>query len=99
MTTVHCTLVFYTYFYLFFLITLKCVLFFIGEDCSEIILLKIFHALAGVAQWIEHRPANQKVAGSIPSRGTCLGYRPGPQCGRAHKRQPHIDASFLLLKK
>ena len=27
-------------------------------------------ALAGVAQWIEHQPANQKVAGSIPSQGT-----------------------------
>ena len=24
-------------------------------------------ALAGVAQWIEHGPANQRVAGSIPS--------------------------------
>ena len=30
-------------------------------------------ALAGVAQWVEHQPVNQKVAGSIPSQGTCLG--------------------------
>ena len=29
-------------------------------------------ALAGVAQWIERRPANQRVAGSIP----ILGYMP-----------------------
>ena len=36
-------------------------------------------ALAGVAQWSEHQPANQKVIGSIPSQGTCLGYGPGPQ--------------------
>ena len=36
-------------------------------------------ALAGVAQWIEHGPANQRVTGSIPSEGTCLGFRPGPQ--------------------
>ena len=36
-------------------------------------------ALAGVAQWIEFQPANQKVPGSIPSRGTCLGCGPGPQ--------------------
>ena len=36
-------------------------------------------ALAGVAQWIEHWPANPKVAGSILSQGTCLGCRPGPQ--------------------
>ena len=35
-------------------------------------------ALAGVAQCIEHRPANQRVASSIPSQGTCLGCRPGP---------------------
>ena len=27
-------------------------------------------ALAGVAQWIEHQPANQRVAGLIPSQGT-----------------------------
>ena len=36
-------------------------------------------ALASVAQWIEHPPANQRVTGSIPSQGTCLGCRPGPQ--------------------
>ena len=35
-------------------------------------------ALAGVAQWIECQPANQKVTGSVPSQGTCLGCRPGP---------------------
>ena len=29
-------------------------------------------ALAGVAQWIEHQPANQKVAGSISSQSICL---------------------------
>ena len=36
-------------------------------------------ALAGVAQWIEHGPADQRVASSIPSQGTCLGCGPGPQ--------------------
>ena len=36
-------------------------------------------ALAGVAQWIERWPVNQKVVGSIPSQGTCLGCGPGPQ--------------------
>ena len=30
-------------------------------------------ALAGVTQWIECRPVNQRVSGSIPSQGTCLG--------------------------
>ena len=35
--------------------------------------------MADVAQWIECWPANQTVAGSIPSQGTFLGWRPGPQ--------------------
>ena len=35
--------------------------------------------LAGVAQLIEHGPAKQRVTGSIPSQGTCLGFRPDPQ--------------------
>ena len=38
-------------------------------------------ALAGVAQWIERQPANQRVTGSIPSQGTGLGCGPGPQYG------------------
>ena len=36
-------------------------------------------ALAGVAQCIECRPVNQRVTGSIPSQGTCLGCWPGPR--------------------
>ena len=36
-------------------------------------------ALAGIAQWIEHGPVNQTVAGLVPSQGTCQGCRPGPQ--------------------
>ena len=35
-------------------------------------------APAGVAQWIEHGPANHRVASLIPSQGTCLACRPGP---------------------
>ena len=42
---------------------------------------KIKLALAGVAQWIECQPMNQRVPGSIPSQGTCLGCGPGPQWG------------------
>ena len=57
---------------------------------------KAHSALAGVAQWMEHRPANQRVAGSIPSQVTCLGCRPGPRWG-AHERQPHTDVSFPLF--
>ena len=43
--------------------------------------------LAGVALWIEHQPAQQKVAGSIPGQGTGLGCRQGPQLGEC-ERQP-----------
>ena len=53
-------------------------------------------AQAGAAHWTEHRPANQRVTSSIPSQGTCLGCRPGPQEG-AHERQPHTDVSLPLF--
>ena len=52
-------------------------------------------ALAGVAQWVECQPVNQKATGLIPSQGTCLGCGPGPQY-EACERQPHIDVSFPL---
>ena len=51
--------------------------------------------LAGVAQWTECPPANQRVTGLIPSQGTCLGCRPGPQQG-AHEWQPYTDVSLPL---
>ena len=50
-------------------------------------------ALAGVAQWTECQPVNQRVAGLIPHQGTCLGWGPVPQQGM-HERQPHIDVSL-----
>ena len=53
-------------------------------------------ALAGVAQWIEHQPTNQRVIGSIPGQGTCLGCEPGPRWGM-YKRQPHIAVSLPLF--
>ena len=52
--------------------------------------------MAGVAQWIECQTANQRVAGSVPSQGTCLGWGPGPQQG-AREKQPHIDVSLPLF--
>ena len=42
------------------------------------ILKTLFAALAGMAQWIECRPANYRAASSIPSQGTCLACGPGP---------------------
>ena len=39
--------------------------------------LKLSHdALTDVAQWVEDRPTNLKVASLIPSQGTCLGCGP-----------------------
>ena len=45
---------------------------------------------------VEHGPANQMVASSVPSQGTCLGWRPGPQWGVC-ERQPHTDVSLPLF--
>ena len=59
-------------------------------------LKKIEVALAGVAQWTECRPVNQRVASSIPSQGTSLGCGPGPQLG-TREGQPHIDVSLPLF--
>ena len=56
----------------------------------------IFQALVGISQWTECGPVNQSIASLIPSQGTCLGCRPGPQLG-VHERQPHIDVSFPLF--
>ena len=56
---------------------------------------KIGIALAGVAQWIECGPANQRVTGSIPSQGTCLSCRSGAHWW-ARERQLYIDVSLPL---
>ena len=52
-------------------------------------------ALTGVAQWVGHPPADQKVASSVPGQGTHLGCRPDPGL-EACKRQP-IDVSLPLF--
>ena len=56
--------------------------------------------LAGVAQWIKCWPANQKVIGSIPGQGTCLGCGPVLHLGHARGNQSmyllHIDVSLSL---
>ena len=44
-------------------------------------------ALSGVAQWVGHHPANNKVISLIPSQGTRLSCGPGPWLD-ACKRQP-----------
>ena len=81
--------------------------FWLGNHCTRIqwIFLKVcqkqISALAGVAQWTEHWPANQKVTGSIPGQGTFLYCRPGPWLGCARGNQSmflsHTDVSFPLF--
>ena len=59
--------------------------------------MRLQGALAGVVQWIEYQPANQKAARLIPSQGTCLGCGPGPWLG-ACERQLQVDVSLPLSK-
>ena len=53
-------------------------------------------ALAGVTQWIEWWTANHRVAGLIPTQGTCLVCGTGPHEG-VLKRQSCIDVSLPLF--
>ena len=55
-------------------------------------------ALAGVAQWIEGWPANQRVAGSILSQGTCLGCRPGSHHWACVRMFPSLPISLKINK-
>ena len=55
-------------------------------------------ALAGVAQWIECQPVNQRVTGLITIQVTCLGCGPvRVSCKGAYERQAHIDVSLPLF--
>ena len=61
-------------------------------------------ALAGVAQWFQCGPANQRVTSSIPSQGTCPGCRPCPQWGAWEATthwcfSPSLSPSLLLSLK
>ena len=51
--------------------------------------------LAGVAQWIERWPVNQRVIGSIPGQGTCLGCEPGAQQGGEQEATTHCFSPSL----
>ena len=48
--------------------------------------IKKYSALAGVAQWIELRPASRRVTGSILSQGTSLGCGLHPHCGACERQ-------------
>ena len=44
-----------------------CVLYALTESVMKLLFKSECSVLAGVAQWTEHQPANQRVGGSIPS--------------------------------
>ena len=52
----------------------------------------LLFTLIGAAQWVGRRSLDQKVTGSIPSQGTCLGCRPDPWLGTYERLQ--IDVSL-----
>ena len=54
-----------------------------SSRCYKTVVRIHLSALAGVAQWIEWWPENQRIASLIPNQ--------------AHERQSHIDVSFLFL--
>ena len=75
-------------YYYFHLKPLRKIVNYFHHTCSQVFsFLKKYHLpyvhtlrnklqkylLADVAQWIEHRTANKRVASSIPTQGTCLG--------------------------
>ena len=49
-------------------------------DNSDYVKMKSLPWLVWLSQW-EHHLINQRVAGSIPSQGTYLGFRSSPQSG------------------
>ena len=62
-------------------------------------------ALTGVARWIKHQPVNQRVTGSNPSQGMCLGCRPGSPVWGTQEATTHgcfsssLSPSFPLCLK
>ena len=54
-------------------------------------------ALAGVAQWIEHQPANQRVSVQFPVRTHAWFAGQVPMLQGEHEKQPHTDVSLPLF--
>ena len=53
-------------------------------------------ALAGMAQWTEHRPEDWKLAGSVSGQGTGLGGSLGPQLGVCERQLMFLSLPFSL---
>ena len=71
-----------------------------STDLNENHILKISPALTGLAQWIERRPADSKVPGSIPVKGMYLGFGHIPSRGCAGGSWSmflsHVSSSLFL---
>ena len=52
--------------------------------------------LAGMSQWTECQPANQRVAGSIPSQGNAWVAGQVPSWGRARGNHTDVSLPFFL---
>ena len=65
------------------------------------LLKKKERALAGVAQWTEYQPVNQRFIGWILSQGTCLGQVPslGRSRGNHTIMSPSLYSSLPLTLK
>ena len=57
----------------------------------------IYYALAGVAQWIECQPANQRATSSIPCLRHMAGLRARSPVGGAQAATTHLVFPFLPL--
>ena len=64
------------------------------QHASNFFQFKMRISLAGVAQWIGCRPANQRVTGLIPSQGTYLGCKPDSPVGGMQEATTHWCFSF-----
>ena len=53
-------------------------------------------ALAGVAQWTEHRPVNQRVAGSIRAHAWVVGQVPNRGLAKGNHTLMFLSLSFSL---
>nr|KAF6282411.1 hypothetical protein mMyoMyo1_010056 [Myotis myotis] len=66
---------------------------FIASPGSSTGVLEWNPAIAGLAQWMECRTADQRVLGWVLVKGTCLGCGLGPTC----RRQPINDSLLSLM--
>ena len=64
----------------------------------QLIFKMVHETFSGVAQWIKHGPANQRVASLIPSQGLAwvLGEVPSRGCSRGNHTLMFLSLSFFF---